>query len=206
MAIKYVFNDGGREAAGYKGFAGDCACRAIAIALNQPYKAVYDLINDYAKNKERRGKNWRTAGSNAREGVYTKTFHRIMYHYGWVWVPCMSIGSGCKVHLNDGEVPNEYPIICNLSKHYAAVVDGVLNDTYDSSRDGTRCVYGYWKKADNYGEYAVYAGGQEFKEFTGSEEQCKRYIKEQWDLASRHIRKNPTYDPAKHDNSKVAGD
>jgi hypothetical protein len=31
-----------------------------------------------------------------------------------------------------------------LSKHYAAVVDGVVHDLYDPSRDGTRCVYGYW--------------------------------------------------------------
>jgi hypothetical protein len=25
-----------------------------------------------------------------------------------------------------------------------AVVDGVVRDTHDSSRDGTRCVYGFW--------------------------------------------------------------
>jgi len=24
------------------------------------------------------------------------------------------------------------------------VIDGVLHDTHDCSRDGTRCVYGYW--------------------------------------------------------------
>ena len=23
--------------------------------------------------------------------------------------------------------------------------DGVVHDTYDPSRDGTRCVYGYWR-------------------------------------------------------------
>jgi len=27
-----------------------------------------------------------------------------------------------------------------------AVIDGVINDTYDCSREGTRCVYGYWEK------------------------------------------------------------
>lgn len=32
------------------------------------------------------------------------------------------------------------------SKHLAAVVDGVLHDTYDCTREGTRCVYGYYVK------------------------------------------------------------
>jgi hypothetical protein len=36
-----------------------------------------------------------------------------------------------------------------LSKHYAAVIDGVLYDTHDydthdCAREGMRCVYGYW--------------------------------------------------------------
>jgi hypothetical protein len=36
-------------------------------------------------------------------------------------------------------------LVVRLSKHVAAVVDGVLHDTYDCSRGGTRCVYGYWR-------------------------------------------------------------
>lgn len=32
------------------------------------------------------------------------------------------------------------------SKHLTCVKDRVLYDTYDCSRDGTRCVYGYWSK------------------------------------------------------------
>jgi hypothetical protein len=27
-----------------------------------------------------------------------------------------------------------------------AVIDGVIHDTYDPSRDGKRCVYGYFTK------------------------------------------------------------
>jgi len=30
------------------------------------------------------------------------------------------------------------------SKHYTAVIDGVIHDTHDPSRDGTRAVYGYY--------------------------------------------------------------
>jgi hypothetical protein len=28
------------------------------------------------------------------------------------------------------------------------VIDGVIHDTHDCSRGGTRCVYGYWRKED----------------------------------------------------------
>jgi hypothetical protein len=27
-------------------------------------------------------------------------------------------------------------------------VDGIINDTYDCSREGTRCVYGYFTKGE----------------------------------------------------------
>jgi hypothetical protein len=47
--------------------------------------------------------------------------------------------------LKEDELPKGR-IICRLSKHYAAVIDGVLNDTYDCSRKGTRCVYGYFRE------------------------------------------------------------
>ena len=56
----------------------------------------------------------------------------------------MRIGSGCKVHLRADELPAGR-LIVNLSRHSAAVIEGVLHDTYDSSRNGTRCVYGYWR-------------------------------------------------------------
>ena len=38
--MNYKHNDGGRKAAGYKGVAGDCGARAMAIALQLDYKAV----------------------------------------------------------------------------------------------------------------------------------------------------------------------
>lgn len=57
----------------------------------------------------------------------------------------MAIGSGCKVHLRSDELPTGR-IIVSVSKHYVAVIDGVLHDIYDPSRHGNRCVYGYWSK------------------------------------------------------------
>ena len=65
---------------------------------------------------------------------------------GFVWTPTMQIGSGCTVHLRDGELPMGR-LVVSLSGHYCAVLDGVVHDLYDPSRDGTRCVYGYWRLA-----------------------------------------------------------
>ncbi len=139
----WVYDDGGRADAGYKGHTGDCCCRAISIATGKDYKEVYDLINEYAK-KERTGKN-KKHKSNARTGVYTATCKKIMADLGWKWKATMQIGSGCKVHLRAEELPKGR-IICNVSRHYVAVIDGVIHDTYDCTRDGSRCVYGYWYK------------------------------------------------------------
>lgn len=142
--MEWIFNDGGREAAGYKGKTGDCVCRAIAIATQRPYKEVYDLINAFSKS-ERTGKRKR-GKSNARTGVYKDTIRKVMEHYGWEWIPTMKIGQGCQVHLRSEELPKGR-LVVSVSKHETAVIDGVINDTYDCSRGGTRCVYGYYIKA-----------------------------------------------------------
>ena len=142
--MKWVFNDGGRAEAGYKGFTSDCVCRAISIATGKPYKEVYDLINEYAK-KERITKCHQTR-SSARTGVQIKTERKILSDMGWTWHPTMTIGSGCKVHLDENELPKGR-LLVSVSRHLTAVIDGVINDTYDCSREGNRCVYGYYIKA-----------------------------------------------------------
>jgi hypothetical protein len=38
--MTFVHDDGGRVAAGFKGHAGDCVVRAIAIATGIPYRQV----------------------------------------------------------------------------------------------------------------------------------------------------------------------
>lgn len=140
--MQYVYDDGGRKAAGYKGEAGDCVTRAIAIATGKPYQEVYDAINEFAKN-ERTGKRKRGV-SNARTGVYKNTFRKYLEGLGWKWVPTMKIGQGCKVHLSEKELP-QGRLIVSISKHLVAVIDGVVHDTsMPDTRDGTRCVYGYF--------------------------------------------------------------
>ena len=142
--MKFVNDDGGRAAAGFIGTTGDCVTRAIAIATQRPYQEIYDLINQFAKC-ERTGTR-KKGRSSARSGVYKYTTTKIMKHLGWVWVPTMTIGSGCKVHLRDGELPLGR-LVVSVSKHWVAVIDGVIHDNHDPSRDGNRCVYGYWMEA-----------------------------------------------------------
>ncbi len=140
--MDYRHDDGGREAAGYQGRTGDCATRAIAIATRMPYQQVYDLVNQYGQ-QERRSKR-RRSRSSARTGVYKPTIRRIMADLGWEWTPTMRIGQGCKTHLRAEELPPGR-LVCAVSRHYVAVIDGVAYDTYDPRREGTRCVYGYWR-------------------------------------------------------------
>lgn len=154
--MEWVYDDGGRAEAGFKGKTGDCVCRAIAIATERPYKEVYDMINEYAKG-ERRGK--RKSGiSSARTGVYKNTIRKVMNALGWEWIPTMKVGQGCKVHLTESELPKGR-LVVSVSKHETAVIDGVIHDTFNPNnrgitidRDGNdittnRCVYGYYVKA-----------------------------------------------------------
>jgi hypothetical protein len=144
--ICFIKNDGGRSDSGYVGRAGDCATRAIAIVTNRPYFKVYsELAWINMSMPKTRGR--RTAGiHSAAHGIYTSSvlFRRYMIDLGFTWIPTMGIGTGCRVHLRSDELPKGR-IIVKVSNHLAAVIDGVLHDIYDCSRNGTRCVYGYWR-------------------------------------------------------------
>jgi hypothetical protein len=144
--MKWTFDDGGRRAAGWEGLPGDCVCRSIAIAAELPYQRVYDKLNEMAKTERPRRKG-RYAGqrSSARTGVFKPTWKKLLKELGFVCTPTMGIGTGCRVHLRDGELPMGR-LIVQTSRHLTAVIDGVVHDTHDPSRDGTRCVYGYWVK------------------------------------------------------------
>ena len=141
--MKFEFNDGGRQKAGFKGHTGDCVTRAIAIVTGKPYKEVYDTINTISIN-ERITKR-KKKKSNSRTGVFRKTYQKYLESLGYEWIPTMQIGQGCKIHLRSDELPSGHLII-RVTKHITTMIDGVINDTYDCSRQGTRCVYGYFQK------------------------------------------------------------
>ncbi len=144
------FNDGGRNAAGFKGGAGDCVVRSIAIAANLPYMQVYEdlkLANEhYAQlRNDRLAKRLNIKGSSPRNGNHRNVFHDYILGLGFEWVPTMQVGVGCQVHLRPSELPNG-TLIVKVSKHLSAIVDGIIHDTHDPSRAGKRCVYGYYIK------------------------------------------------------------
>lgn len=175
MTEGFVNDDGGRASAGFKGSAGDCVARSVAIASGRPYAEVYAAL---AKGSGTQRKSARTAkrATSARNGINTgrKWFKEYMSSLGFEWVPTMHIGSGCKVHLTADELPSG-PIVVSVSKHYTAMIDGIIHDTHDPRREShwtepykdpmpegywthdrvsmhhvaRRCVYGYWRLAPN---------------------------------------------------------
>jgi hypothetical protein len=161
--MNFVKDDGGRSAAGFKGNAGDCVTRAVAIAAEMPYEEIYARLASGA------GRERKTRGATARNGIHTsrKWFKDFMRALGFEWTATMGIGTGCKVHLHDGELPMGR-LVVSVSKHYTAVIDGVIHDTFNPQREAhvmtfngasssddprvthsiqRRCVYGYWKLA-----------------------------------------------------------
>jgi len=124
----WVWDDGGRNAAGKRGRANDCVVRAIAIATNEAYRDVY-----------------RSLIARVRDGVHREKYQSYLESRGWQWTPTMGIGTGCIIHLSARELPPGR-LIVKISKHMVAVIDGIIHDTYDPSRNGNRCIYGYFHK------------------------------------------------------------
>lgn len=109
--LPYTFNDGGRSQ--YKeGRAHDCVARAISIAAELDYKVVWEEL-------QRRG------CPNPDEGCIKRVWGRYLKDLGFKWVS--SAGKG---RTNTDHVPTEGRVILNQPRHFCAVINGVLNDTY----------------------------------------------------------------------------
>lgn len=155
MKRTFQYDDGGRGAAGFKGDTGDCVTRSIAIVTGKPYKEVYDDLNILSDNKKLGWKKVKTAYgtlykkiSSSRTGVLRPVYDKYLKSLGYDWVATMLIGQGCKIHVRADELPTGR-LILRCSKHLTAMVDGIVYDTDDPSRGGTRCVYGYYQKPIN---------------------------------------------------------
>lgn len=137
--IGFQYDDGGRAAAGFRGTTSDCVCRSLAIVSGEPYAELYHLLAHEGRKAPLRG-----SRSHPRTGVYIETLRPLLLERGWSWTPTMRIGSGCRVRMRADELPGG-PLLLRLSRHVTAVLDGVEHSTYKSDRNGTRCVYGYWR-------------------------------------------------------------
>lgn len=127
----FKYNDGGRKAAGYKGTAGDCGARALAIAAAIPYKEAYTLLAE--ANKAAGGP------KSARNGISAPLYTKTLAKLGWV---------KAKSPVFDGRkaYPADMPagvVIARQAHHFVCVIDGVPQDTFDSSE---KMVYFYYTK------------------------------------------------------------
>lgn len=137
--LPYVYDDGGRAQYfhGNPDNAGDCVCRAVAIASGRDYKQVYNALRA-------------AIGSSPRNGVNTRTkkYKDFMTAYGFTWTPCSSVGSSTSVHYYADELPTTGRLVCFVAKHATAVIDGVVHDAWDTRYNSfgePRRIYGYWR-------------------------------------------------------------
>lgn len=141
--MEFVYSDGGRSKYFKVSNVGDCVTRAICNATGKDYLEVYKRLKELAKNesvKNHRGHK----KSSVRDGVFKETWKEYLEEINWKRVKTMDMGTKERVHLRDGELPNNIIAIVQVSKHLTCLKNGVLYDTYDCSRDGERMVYGYY--------------------------------------------------------------
>lgn len=127
----YKYHDGGKIAAGFKGKT-DCGIRAVAIACQMSYTDSRKLLKEFALNGKQ--------GSRAiSKGMYRDDLDAALRSIGWEWCqPPTFVGR--KARYDDVPIGR---VILRMANHYAAVIDGVLLDSFDSS---AKMVYGYWQQ------------------------------------------------------------
>ena len=117
--IGFVHDDGGRSAAGFRGQAGDCVARALALVTRRPYLECYRALADAE----------RAAGRprSARNGVHRHVYEPVFAAFG---LRNERLGSGPKptwsqAHERFGDC------IVKTRRHVAGLIDNALHDTAD---------------------------------------------------------------------------
>ena len=144
--LTFTYNDGGRSATGKDNDARDCVARAIAIISGEPYDVVHKALSQ-GTGSQRASKRTPKRQATADNGINTqrKWFKDYMASLGFTWHPTMKVGKLSRTRLNKTDLP-QGKLIVALKKHYTAVINGQLHDTYDCSNNGKRVVLGYWSK------------------------------------------------------------
>ena len=136
---RWVYSDGGRHAAGFRGQAYDCVTRAISIAVGVAYGDVHGALQHAKRIAEMRGL---AAASNPRLGVGRRIYEPYLANLGWSWTPTLLVGSAPRRRLAADELPAGR-LVCVIRWHACAVVDGVVHDTLNPGI-GKAIVYGYY--------------------------------------------------------------
>lgn len=139
---KWIYNDGGRSLAGFRGSARDCVTRSISIASGMEYRQVYDDLNKLAKTEDLVA-DWQRR-SSSRLGVFQRTWYRYLRNLGWRWVQTGPPSRLPVVYLTSSDLPTG-TLIVSLKNHMTVMRDGVIYDTFDCRESGAKCVHGFWK-------------------------------------------------------------
>lgn len=119
--------DGGRSQAGFEHSRGDCVYRAIAIAMQRPYREVAEAL--FSLGADRR-----------RNGVPGFIYEPYLLKAGW-----RKLKAPAGTFLRRGMLPVGR-LLVHVSRHLLTVIDGTIHDSYDSSEHGTRRVLYYYSK------------------------------------------------------------
>lgn len=145
--MKWIHDDGGRTESGFrKGTVADCVARALAIASGETYTLVYDRLAAGNRSETRRAGRKRTLGAHEADyGINTEApwFKVLMAELGFDWMATTLPNGNAVTMLRPDELPMGRLVVA-IQGHYSAVLDGVLHDTFDASREGKAAVYGYW--------------------------------------------------------------
>jgi hypothetical protein len=150
VAIPWVHNDGGyagRTTKRGRFIPGNGVVRAIAIATGGNYHDVNRELQNrqYEYVRGLRSGRIKEKGASINEvGVWPDVSKKYLLDNGWRWTPTMSIGSGTTMHLTYEEIPDRPLFIAKVSRGLVTVINGVVQDIGDPSREGTRAVYGYY--------------------------------------------------------------
>ena len=138
-----VYNDGGRAHFDVVrntpfGYVGDCAVRAMAIAMERDYDSVWQPLNTAALEID---------GKSVDNGTSYAVSEPYLSDAGWVKVTFIRYNDAAIIaNILQGE-----RAILMQGEHWVASVDGKLHDTWNSGEtrdDFDARVYGVWVAAD----------------------------------------------------------
>ena len=132
--IEYIYDDGGRKAAGYKGDTGDCAVRAIAIAADADYQHVYKAMCDamqehgYVASGNAYRQKRKDGGKRKRGQLNGKQVQQeVMAQFGFRKV---TLGAGERPTYTEAHARYGNCIV-STTRHVCALKGGALRDTFD---------------------------------------------------------------------------
>lgn len=138
--LPHKYNDGGRSAY-FKGSAGDCVTRSLAIYLGLDYKQVYQELQERQaawidslrrKNTKKAKAILKRSNHSIREGCYNEVWMPYLKEHGLVKT---RTGYGGQTRMPARTVWNKYGDgIYVVNSHLFAVLNGYTQDTHDPLR------------------------------------------------------------------------